>query len=630
MMRCKALLFALVVSATASAEYTQTLTLNPGWNAVHLEVVPEINDIDVVFDGLPIGSVWRFLSIDGVTGLPANPSDGLSSLEGWRVYFPASSEASALTDLNTVRANSAYLINLSGSSPVTVTLTGTPQFQRKRWAPDAFTLTGFAVGPAPPTFATYFAPSRAHAGQPIYTLGSDGAWRLVEASEPIRSGAAYWVFTRGPSTFDGPLEIRLDPGFFDLDFAAAIPDAGVTIINRSSSPQQIALSRAAGGLDVPLVYEDVSDPEAAVDPWVDLDSAFPLLLAAGEGTRLTVAPRRADLQFNRAEQVLEFTSLDGARVLIPVAAELPVFDPTRAVGRAKSIPRGTLSSPRAGLWVGTANINAVNQTQSIDGSVSPDDLAPAAREFPLRVLVHVDAQDQLTLVSQVVQLFEEGSSQNVTINVPGQPPRVERRTCVPGRTVLITRDELFSNYAGLSLRGESFVGSRMSTVAYNFGEVIEDNVQRKSYAQPLSFDALNGRYDTEITLPAGSASNPFFHRFHPDHDNRNEFFVPLVEPEEVPEILRTVAIYLCDTPGVFLNGEPWLPADDPACDLQTDPAAGISLLAGKFEDRIGGLHKNWVRARGDLQLRRLTTEDQLNPDPLDLETCVCDQQGVCP
>lgn len=633
MMRCKAILFALLVSTSASAEYTQTLTLNPGWNSVYLEVVPENNEIDTVFAGLlaesRIESIWRFLSVEGVTGLPANPSEGLSSLEGWRAYFPPGSEVRALTDLFTVRANSAYLIQLSGSSPVTVTLTGTPQVQRRRWAPDAFTLTGFGVDPAnPPSFGTYFAPSLAHAGQPIYTLGLDGAWRLIDSTEPMRSGTAYWVFTRGPSKFDGPLEVRLDPGFSDLDFGADIADAGVTIVNRALGPQEVTLSRATGGLAVPLVYEDVSNPEAPFDPWVDLDSVFPLLLDAGRGARINIAPRRADLQFNRAEQVLQFTSLDGARVLIPVAADLPVFDAARAVGRAKSIPRGPASSPRAGLWVGTAQINAVNQTQSIDGSVMNADLAPAAREFPLRVIVHIDAQDQFTLVSQVVQLFEEGSSQDVTIDVPGQAPRVEQRTCVPGRSVLITRDELFSNYAGLSLRGDGFVGNRLSTVAYDFGEEMDGDRERKLYAKRMGF--ANGRYEAEIGLPADSASNPFFHRFHPDHDNRDEFFFPHPEPVEVPEISRTVALYLCDTPSVFLNGESWIPADDPACDLQTNPAAGTTLLAGKFEDRIGGLHKNTVRARGDLRLRRMTSEDQLNPTPLDLETCVCDQQGVCP
>ena len=631
MMRNKKLLllFVLVVSASASAEYTQTLTLSPGWNAVYLEVVPENNEIDVLLGGLPIQSVWRFLSLEGVTGLPANPSDGLSSLTGWHAYFPAGSAARVLTDLFTLRANNAYLINLSGSSPVTITLTGTPQVQNRRWAPDAFTLTGFGVDPdAPPTFGTYFASSQAHANQPIYTLDGNGVWRLVDSTERIRSGSAYWVFTRGPTRFNGPLEVRLDPGFGDLDFGAEISDAGVTIINRALVPQQILLTRAAGGLDIPLVYEDRSDAQASIDPWLDLDTVFPLLLDAGRGTRINIAPRRADLQFNRAEQVLQFTSLDGARVLIPAAADLPVFDAARAVGRAASIPRGAASSPRAGLWVGTATINAVNQTQSIDGSVMNEDLAPAAQEFPLRVLLHIDAQDQFTLLSQVVQLFEEGSSQNVMVDVPGGEPRMEQKACVPGRSVLITRDELFSNYSGLSLRGDGFVGHRMSTVAYNFGEIMDDNRERKLYAQPMSFD--NGRYETDIRLPAGSASNPFFHRFHPDLDNRDEFYEPYSEPDEVPEISRTVAIFLCDTPGTFLNGESWNPAGDPACDPQTNPAAGTSLLAGKFEDRIGGLHKNAVRARGDLQLRRMTIENQLNPDPLDLETCTCDDQGVCP
>lgn len=610
----------------AQAQYTQDITLNPGWNAIYLEVVPDDNDIEAVFAGVPIASVWRFLSVDGVTGVPANPSDGLAALEGWHAWFPDGSGASALTDLFTVRANNAYLINLSGDAPATVGLTGTPVVQPRRWAPDAFTLTGFGVDPGgPPTFGSYFAPSLAHAGQPIYTLAEDGAWRLADTAEAIRSGAAYWVFTRGPTEFQGPLEVQLDPGFRDLDFGAETPAAGVTIINRALASQEIRLTRAAGGLAIPLVYEDVSDPQSPFDPWVDLDTAFPLTLATGRGTRLNIAPLRANLQFNRAEQVLEFTNLDGARVLVPAAADLPLFDPAVAVGKAQSIPKGTALSPRAGLWVGTASINEVNQTQSIDGTVDVEDLFPTAQEMDLRVIVHIDADDNLTLVSQVVQLFENGSAQNVSVpildanNQPTGQTETESRACVPGRSVLITRDELFSNYQGLSLRGDGFVGLRLSTVAYEFAEVTDGEQQRRQYVQPLALNVASGRYETAITYPPDSASNPFFHRFHPDHDNRDAFYEPLPEPVEVPMIQRTIGLTICDAAST-----------NPECDLQTDPAAGSSLIAGKFHDRVDGLHKNSAIARGDLRLRRLTTDSQLNPAPLDLDTCVCDDQGICP
>ena len=46
---------------------TQTITLNPGWNAVYLEVEPASPDCDALFAGLPVESVWawnrRFSSV---------------------------------------------------------------------------------------------------------------------------------------------------------------------------------------------------------------------------------------------------------------------------------------------------------------------------------------------------------------------------------------------------------------------------------------------------------------------------------------------------------------------------------------------------------------------------------------
>src|SRR5690349_2757716 len=39
---------------------TQAVTLQPGWNAVFLEVQPEPDAVDQVFEGLPVRSVWMW------------------------------------------------------------------------------------------------------------------------------------------------------------------------------------------------------------------------------------------------------------------------------------------------------------------------------------------------------------------------------------------------------------------------------------------------------------------------------------------------------------------------------------------------------------------------------------------
>src|SRR5437762_5568389 len=49
------LVFLFLQSGTAFAQWvTQTITLNPGWNAVYLEVQPANSDCDAVFAGMPV------------------------------------------------------------------------------------------------------------------------------------------------------------------------------------------------------------------------------------------------------------------------------------------------------------------------------------------------------------------------------------------------------------------------------------------------------------------------------------------------------------------------------------------------------------------------------------------------
>ena len=49
----------------ASPTTTQVITLKPGWNAVHFDVLPSNPDLDAVFDGVPLDSVWAYGNVFG-------------------------------------------------------------------------------------------------------------------------------------------------------------------------------------------------------------------------------------------------------------------------------------------------------------------------------------------------------------------------------------------------------------------------------------------------------------------------------------------------------------------------------------------------------------------------------------
>ena len=131
----------------AVTDVTQTFVLQPGWNSVFLEVRPEANEAEAVFGGLPLASAWTWNSAGPKVEFIDDPTEQMVPSPQWLGYFPRPRPESILTNLFAVQANRAYLLKLDGNVPVTWTVTGTPEVQDYRWAPDSFNLVGFPVDP---------------------------------------------------------------------------------------------------------------------------------------------------------------------------------------------------------------------------------------------------------------------------------------------------------------------------------------------------------------------------------------------------------------------------------------------------------------------------------------------------
>src|SRR5262249_50290080 len=101
---------------------------------------------------------------------------------------------------------------------------------------DSFNFTGFHVDAVnPPTVQNFFASSPAQAGQRVYRL-VNGLWSLVVSPTTTRlaRGEAYWVFSRGQSTFNGPLEVAVEQGDA-LTYARILTEQTLTIRNKSAT-----------------------------------------------------------------------------------------------------------------------------------------------------------------------------------------------------------------------------------------------------------------------------------------------------------------------------------------------------------------------------------------------------------
>lgn len=567
-----AVLALLLLSGQAPAQtatYEQVIDLQPGWNAVYVQVEPDDNQLSSVFAGVPVASVWRWLPTGNGARFIEDPAEGLDNIEGWFAWFPEPRPEAFLTNLFRINANTAYLIHIEGSQSHQVRLNGRPELLPQRWQTDAFTLTGLPVATAnSPTFGEFFADSAAHRNQPAYRLDSAGRWQAVNAATtPITAGEAYWIFTEGNSRFQGRLDVVLDQGE-SLEYAAALEEIRFVLRNRSELPGSFQVRRLAGS-SMPLAFLN-RDIETGDTGWPSLSGTLVLDAPPREDVFLTLGVVRRDFTASRMEQILEITDEFGERLLLHVGGNTiqPFVAPTR--GSTRMAEGGTM----AGLWLGDVEIDAVSESQRA-GVLTEN----APQTFSQRFLLHVDSAGQVRLLKDVIQMWEEGTLK------PSDRDPAFNEVDEPGRYVLITDPGLLGLFSGAINRDGESVGQRFSTVAYDF----EGDAQL--------FDGEFGpgnQINTTLVIDSELPTNPFLHRFHPDHDNRDAQFLNF--RQEAYQVIREMRL-------IFAEQDPR---------GRTPPGWGETTVGGFFEESITGLHKNTIFTSGEFRFRRISAVPVLN------------------
>ena len=217
-------------------------------------------------------------------------------------------------------------------------------------------------------------------------------------------------------------------------------------------------------------------------------------------------------------------------------------------------------SPHAGLWVGRAMIREVSQAQN--GSLAP---TPVKDEFSFRFILHVDAAGTVRLLKEVIQLWKEGT------RVPDPENPGSFVVDEPGHFVLVTDEDLISSFEGAVLRDGEPVGLRVSTIAYDFPQ--DFVVMSGSFAP-------GGTLSTTLVLDSQAPTNPFLHRFHPDHDNLDPRFVEF--QEEAYSVIRAMEFEITADDPVGLN----------------NPGYGEDAWGGAFRETLSGLHRNDIAVEG--------------------------------
>lgn len=584
----------VLAPSLASAQWiTQQIDLEPGWNAVFVEVDPAEPSPEIIFGGVAVESVWawnrRFESAKYLT----NPNELLPKSEDWLSWFPPGSPRDALSDLSAITGSKAFLIELGGSTPQTVSIKGRPSNRFLEYTPDSLNFVGFTVSrSSPPTFAQFFAPSGAHAGQAVYRLdpatGSYGAVNPVTAT--MRRGEAFWVFTSGASAYQGPLEVAF-PTSEGFAFGRNARTLELKISNLASAARTMTLAWGAsetaepgfpllaGDLPLSRYLVDIPNGKAGFEP---IAGPLTVAVAAMDSAAVSLEPRRKDMApFTvPANETAEYQSVltisDGAgfeRVLGFSAKGSGPGGGTRATRGANDL------GLRPGLWVGTVSINGVSQPANgvISGNTDPQ---PVGSEATFRIIMHVDENEVPRLLSDVVMMFREGTS---TVDGDGNTVVVD-----PSRYVLVTDKALLPQFQGLVLSDGQAVGRRVSTSAFSFRTPQQMTVTTAPEGQ---------RADVSITIDYDDPLNPYKHKYHPDHDNLSEQFdQTFAAGVESYDITRAIGLTFTavDPSGVNSAGY------------------GDTVAAGIYSETIIGIHKDPINVGGTFRLENISNVEVLN------------------
>jgi hypothetical protein len=305
------------LAESRAAEHDQTIALRAGWNSVFLRVDPALAQPSELFKDLPVEIVAGFYPSQTPVYFPRDPGSHSWQEEDWRVWYASSRPEAFLSNLHSISSHRGYLIY--ASADFTWQVTGEVQFRPIRWEPDALNLAGFSVSSErPPTFAAFFAGSRAHSGKRFFQL-VEGKWTLIRdpASTRMRAGEAYWIESSGASDFQGPLQARL-PVQGALDFGPSIPSLSVSISNKGTGPRQVQASfhPSVGNL---VLSRLVTDLTTLSSRYSGLGSSLSMgTLAAGENREIRLAPHRELMTQGHASGLLQLSDSDGSELWIPI------------------------------------------------------------------------------------------------------------------------------------------------------------------------------------------------------------------------------------------------------------------------------------------------------------------------
>lgn len=586
LLRCvSVLIFCVVAVSKASAQQEQKIELHPGWNAVYLRVAPDQPKLPEAIAGLPIDRIAMHLDNSGAPEFITDPANHELQTPEWLVYLAQATTPNDGAALNKMIGGRVYLILVRGNQSVTWTVPGTPVLKKISWRSNDYTLTGLSVASGSARkFSDYFAGSGHHGGPKGKRLGADGRWMdLAGDKDVVGESEAYWLFTEGASTYQGPLDLALPNQTTRLEVGGQARDTEIEVRNNLTTPQEVTLSAVdstgAAGL---LSYwsGDFGESEKTWQPLLS-DKSFTLAPSETRKIRLAANPSAG----TAAAKVINKTEGDtGGNGTLKVSGSSGGQFTVNLIAKATAS-----SNPLPGLWVGEVVLDRVSEhVRRSDGSATPQLGKTAGSPFQFRLILFVDTAYTARLLPQVTQVLEN--------NLP----------------VLYTDDKLFSKYQPASTIPAD--ARRLSSAA--FGVFLSPVTDADT---PFPAPGVGATLDMNLTLKFDDPLNPFMHIYHPDHNNLDGYdreFTSAGQLAEIEAFTVTRAIRLAFSTTI-----------KPGLGVETgDPNYGASVWTGDYQETIAGLMRdtteglsgsvdNKIVVNGTFVLRHVSSVTTLNPNP---------------
>lgn len=542
------------------AQWIQTTyTLKGGWNSIYLTGDAKQSNIENLLPSQVL-EVWRWNPNPnqvGFTSSPLVPANGTPEWSAWK-------RDGSVTQFTTLSGQNAYLVRCTGttSNTYSVTIPQSPLLPANSWVRNGANFLGFpsrSNGGAYPTMSNYFAtfPAAIAASSKVYKyvggeLGPNNPLQIFStSSERVDPNQGYWFSAEVVGNFSAPLEVTLSSGAA-LDFGRNGSVITARLYNRSSSITTVAIAPVTS-VAAPIGQESISAAVPVTLRVLSSSGAWEETLIEPAGITQVIPPNSSvEVSFgiDRSTMTAAAGSLYASLLRITDSSNLTdVYVPVRA--RASSY---------AGLWIGDAMVAAV------ESKSASDQITPTARSYPLRFILHVDDEGVARILSQVFlgQLNQVGNQQ------------------------------------GICTRESDLLASAKSKAT----RIVSAHMPLDRVIAATGTVGNSSNLELTIDIPFNDPTNPFVHKYHPDHDNKSAKGAALNAGQESYNISREIKFSFTASP----------PADSSSV-----TGWGSSVIGGNYAETIQGLSKDskgvgngdGIHLTGTFELRRVSEIGQL-------------------